>query len=440
MSWKKVTISSFLKERQNRIKPDVANSLNLNRIEKIDFSGNIYTVNNKQTKTNMILVKSEDLVISGINVEKGALAVYEGEEDVLATIHYSSYEFDKSIIDVEYLKWYLTSNEFMNILKEQVGGGIKTEVKPKKFLPLVINLPDINLQRMIVTKINAVSDEINELQQVIKNNTELLLKLQQSILQEAIQGKLVPQKPNDEPASVLLEKIKEEKEKLIKEKKIKKEKTLPSISEGEIPFELPEGWSVVRMANILFNIKYGTSQKCEYGNGNIPVLRIPNVKNGKVNIDDLKYTNLSNNEILELALEKNDILMIRSNGSTSIVGRTAIIEEGIEGYCYAGYLIRLRIMKDFVNAKFLSTILDSQFIRNQIELPIRTTSGVKNINTNEISNLIIPLPPLNEQQRIVEKVDQLMSLCDELKKNIEKSKKYSELLLQSVLQEAFKGN
>ena len=138
MIWREITIGSFLKERKERIKPDQANSLGLKRIEKIDFSGNIYLANNTKTRTNMILVKPGDLVISGINVSKGALAVYEGTEDVLATIHYSSYEFDKSVIDIEYLKWFLTSNIFINILKEQVGGGIKTELKPKKFLPLKI--------------------------------------------------------------------------------------------------------------------------------------------------------------------------------------------------------------------------------------------------------------------------------------------------------------
>src|SRR5690554_734689 len=109
MSWKEVTIGSFLRERPDRIEPNQANFLGLKRIEKIDFSGNIYLADNTSTRTNMILVKPGDLVISGINVAKGALAVYEGKEDVLATIHYSSYEFDKSVIDIEYLKWFLIS-------------------------------------------------------------------------------------------------------------------------------------------------------------------------------------------------------------------------------------------------------------------------------------------------------------------------------------------
>src|SRR3989337_177117 len=127
-SWEKVEISSFLTERQQRFKPAEANTLGLNRIEKIDFSGFIHTSNHKPTRTDMVLIKKGDLVISGINAEKGADSVYEGDEDVLATIHYSSYEVDKSKIDVEYFKWFLQSQSFLNILKEQAGGGIKTEL------------------------------------------------------------------------------------------------------------------------------------------------------------------------------------------------------------------------------------------------------------------------------------------------------------------------
>ena len=102
--WKKVKINSFLKERENRYRHEEANKLGFKRLHKIDFSGNIHLVEDKETRTGMILVKHGDLVISGINVEKGAVAVYNGEEDILATIHYSSYSFDKSRIDVEYFK------------------------------------------------------------------------------------------------------------------------------------------------------------------------------------------------------------------------------------------------------------------------------------------------------------------------------------------------
>src|SRR3989339_348244 len=261
-SWNLVEISSFLKERKNKMKPEEANNSGLKRIEKIDFNGNIFINHNKLTNTDMIVVKKGDLVISGINVEKGALAVYEGEKDVVATIHYSAYEFDNSKINIDYLKWFLKSKVFLNILKEQAGGGIKTELKPKKFLPLKINLPDMDLQRRIVKNIEEVSIEIRDIVFLIIENSNYLNKLKETILKDAIQGKLVPQNPDDEPASELLKRIKEEKQKLIAEGRTKKEKPLPPISNDEIPFELPKGWEWVRLGELLYSTDAGKSPEC----------------------------------------------------------------------------------------------------------------------------------------------------------------------------------
>lgn len=232
--WKTVPISTFLKERKDRFKPLKANELNQKRLYKIDFSGNIHILDDKTTNTNMILIKKGDLVISGINVEKGAVAVYEGKEDLLATIHYSSYEFDNSKIDIGYFKWFLKSKQFKDIVNSQIRGGIKTELKPKKFLPLEIPLPDLPTQIKIRDKINNVVNEIMELRNLDESNEEFIDKLRQSILQEAVSGKLVPQNPNEEPAAELLKKIKAEKEKLVKEKKIKRDKPMPPISKEEI--------------------------------------------------------------------------------------------------------------------------------------------------------------------------------------------------------------
>ena len=245
---KTVKISSFLKERKIKLKPQAANCSGLQRIEKIDFSGKIY-LSPVQTNTDMILVKSGDLVISGINVEKGALAIYTGEEDVLASIHYSTYEFDAEKIDIDYLKWFLKSNIFRKLLLKQTGSGIKKEIKARHLLPIEIHLPSLNRQHEIVRQIQGVADYIEEVNQQIQQQAKYAEMLRQSILQQAVEGKLCEQDPNDEPASVLLEKIKAEKERLIAEKKIKKQKLLPPISAEEKPFALPTGWTWCRLGN-----------------------------------------------------------------------------------------------------------------------------------------------------------------------------------------------
>ncbi len=188
-NWKKTRIGQFLFERKGKYKPDDKAIAGLNRIDKIDFSGNFH-IAQKPSKTNMILICPGDLVISGINVSKGALGIYHSDEDVTATIHYSSYTFDKSKIDVEYFKRFLKSSAFINLLQEQVKGGIKTEIKPKHILPLEIELPDIKEQKQKVQHFKSIESEDTELKQELTHQQTLLKKLRQQILQEAIEGKL----------------------------------------------------------------------------------------------------------------------------------------------------------------------------------------------------------------------------------------------------------
>jgi type I restriction enzyme S subunit len=158
--WKKTTISEFLIERAGTYKPNEPEVTKLKRLDKIDFSGGMY-FSNKSSKTNMIVAKKGDLVISGINVAKGALSVYDGEEDITATIHYSSYEFDDNKIDVDYFRRFLKSPKFIQLLKDQVKGGIKTEIKPKHILPLKIDLPDLDTQKSIVHFFKRTENEID---------------------------------------------------------------------------------------------------------------------------------------------------------------------------------------------------------------------------------------------------------------------------------------
>ncbi|MNT04132.1 Type-1 restriction enzyme EcoKI specificity protein [compost metagenome] len=260
--------------------------------------------------------------------------------------------------------------------------------------------------------------------------------LKQTILQLAVMGKLVPQDPSDEPASALLERIAAEKARLVKEKKIKKEKPLSVISEDEKPFELPQGWEWERFGRVFLDLKYGTSQKSDYLIDGNPVLRIPNVAGGSISLDDLKFSKLSETEMNDLALAEGDLLFIRSNGSLGIVGRCVVVDICLDGFAFAGYLVRARIPKSNFCSHFISLSMDTSYVRNQIEQPIRSTSGVKNINSTEISNLIIPVPPLFEQRRIVTKVNELMVICDQLKSRLQTSQQTQLALAESLVEGA----
>lgn len=431
---KTVKISSFLKERKIKLKPQAANCSGLQRIEKIDFSGKIY-LSPVQTNTDMILVKSGDLVISGINVEKGALAIYTGEEDVLASIHYSAYEFDAEKIDIDYLKWFLKSNIFRKLLLKQTGSGIKKEIKAKHLLPIEIHLPSLNRQHEIVRQIQGVADYIEEVNQQIQQQAKYAEMLRQSILQQAVEGKLCEQDPNDEPASVLLEKIKAEKERLIAEKKIKKQKPLPPISEEEKPFALPKGWEWCRLGNVC-DISDGTHQTPSYVEAGMSFMSAQNIKPFK--FMPHKCRMVSNNDyeqyIKNTKPEKGDILMARVGAG---IGEAAIIDTEIDFAIY----VSLCLMKPFLHTydmNYLLVWLNGYYGRNSSKkntLGKGTSQG--NLNLNLIRGFVIPFPPIQEQLRIVNRVNLLTRLCDKLEQEVVQATHYASQLMEAVLQEAF---
>lgn len=431
-----VKIASFLTERKVKFKPIQANESGLHRIEKIDFDGNIYLAP-VQTNTDMILIKKGDLVISGINVEKGALSIYHGEEDVLASIHYSAYEFDENQINIVYLKWFLKSKVFKNLLLEQTGSGIKKEIKSKHLLPIQIELPSLEVQKDIVNNILAVEDDINSLSVEVTKQEKNISALRQAILQQAVEGKLCEQELTDEPVSVLLEKIKAEKEKLIAEKKIKKQKELLPIAKEERPFDLPHGWKWCRLGEILSHNEYGTSEKADivYSHLSVPVLRMNNINNsGNMDYTDLKYVSSTIKDLPQLFLVNGDLLFNRTN-SYELVGKTGIFEANTK-YTFASYLIRLRVL--LVNSFYIHKCMNARYFRvSQIEPYIVQQNGQANYNGTKVANTLIPLPPLAEQQRIVEKVDRLMTLCDELEQEVSNAKKYTSQLMEAVLLESF---
>ena len=239
--------------------------------------------------------------------------------------------------------------------------------------------------------------------------------LRQKILDLAIHGKLVPQDPNDEPASVLLERIKAEKERLIKEGKIKRsKKSAKSSDTPHYPYLLPNGWEWCNLEDIVCELKYGTSEK-SLSVGKIAVLRMGNITNvGTIDYSNFVYS--SNNEDIKLySLEKDDLLFNRTN-SSEWVGKTAIYKKE-QPAIYAGYLIRIRPILIF--SDYLNTVMNSSYYRNWCYNVKTDAVNQSNINAQKLSQLMIPIPPLKEQERIVVEVAKWISLIDTIKNSKE---------------------
>ncbi|MDR4508292.1 MAG: restriction endonuclease subunit S [Candidatus Brocadiaceae bacterium] len=431
-----------MKEREGRYDPTDKAVQGLKRLNKIDFSGEIH-LSDKGSKTDMIIVKPGDLVISGINVSKGALAVYHGKEPITATIHYSSYVFDERQIDIDYFKRFVRSQSFVQALKDQVKGGIKTEIKPKHFLPLEIHLPDIQSQKEIVSFFRRIENEMGDLSGEITHQQSFLKQLRQQILQDAIEGKLTvkwrKQHPDlisgDNHASKLLEKIKAKKERLTKI--TKKAKALPPITEEEKPFDLPEGWVWSKLGDVILHLpRNGYSPKEVARETLIKSLKLGATTYGKFNPKEFKYIADEIPEDSVFWLEPGDILIQRSN-SLDYVGVNAIYTGKSKEFIYPDLMMKIKIMRPLsVNLiyNFLSSPLIRDYFRSRAKGSQQT---MPKINQAVVIETLLPLPPLVEQQAIVKRVDKLMEMIDKLGKQVSKRKEQSEMLMQSVLREAF---
>lgn len=440
--WQYKSLSEFLKERENRFKPDDKTISSYKRLDKIDFSGQIH-ISEKPSKTDMILIEPGDLVISGINVAKGALAVYEGYEPITATIHYSSYMFNKDKIDINFLKRFLKSPTFISELQKQVKGGIKTEIKAKHLLSLKVRIPELTEQQKINKHFDATENEIAELLNESQTQAILLTKLHQAILQEAIEGKLTAKWRKENPvrksdpnydAKALLEKIKVEKEKLIKEGKNKKQKPLPPIKPEEVSFGLPDGWVWTRLGEVCSKIHYGFNASAKLEKKDVRLLRISDIQNNYVDWDNVPGCEFDKSDLDNYMLSKNDILIARTGGT---IGKTFLVKEMPVKSLFASYLIRV-IPSKSVLAEYIKYFLECPFYWKQL-YDATWGAAQPNVNGTSLSNLMSPLPPLAEQQAIVERVDKLLAIVNELEKQVADRKEKAEQLMQAVLREAFEG-
>jgi len=302
-----------------------------------------------------------------------------------------------------------------NRLLETGKGGAQANISQtvlKAFPVCIAPLPE---QRRIEAKLEKLLGEVDACQKHLARACVFLKRFRQSVLAAACSGRLTADWREENQAG----------------------------SVDRIPIDsdsgLPESWKSVCVGEVIESLKYGTAQKCEYKQSGVPVLRIPNVANGTIDHSDLKYAQLPTREIENLQLRPGDVLLIRSNGSVSLVGKCALVREPERGFAYAGYLIRIRPLRTLITPEFLNMTLGSYNVRLQIELEARSTSGVNNINSDEVRALHMSLPPLGEQQEIVRRIDGLFALADQIEIGYTKAKAHVDRLTPSVLGKAFRG-
>lgn len=357
------------------------------------------------------------------------------------------------------------------------AGGAQPNISREKIIATVIPLPPTAEQQRIVAKVDELMALCDRLEEQTENNiaahqllVETLLgtltqsqnadelaenwqrlaehfdtlfttehsidQLKQTILQLAVMGKLVPQDPNDEPASVLLERIATEKEQLIKDKKIKKQKVLPPIGEDEKPFLLPEGWCFTCLSDAI-DVRDGThdSPKDSLDEDAFPLITSKNFSNGEIDFDNARR--IAAKDHYEIAkrsrVEVDDILFSMIGGN---IGNQVMVKDprsfSIKNVALFKYFCRESVSPDYL-------YLYTQNLANGLQE--KAVGGAQPfISLGALRKLVFPLAPINEQHRIVAKVDQLMAICGQLKARLQESQQTQLSLAEAITDQALQGS
>jgi type I restriction enzyme, S subunit len=334
-----------------------------------------------------------------------------------------------------------------DIVKKTATGTSKLAINQTNFGAYKLPYFDYEHQLSFRGKIETITGINEEFSEGIDYQLSLLTRFRQAVLQEAIEGKLTAewrrQNPElisgDNHASNLLEKIRVEKDRLIREGKIRKEKASPPITDDEKPFHLPDGWVWCRLGEIVQSMTNGLYKpEVFYKETGVVCLRMYNIQEGKISFHNLKRMILTEEEIKTYSLLEGDLLLNRVN-SVELLGKAAYINKYDEPLVYESKNIRVRFVNKEIIPKYVNVVFLTKIIRHQILKNYKKVTGQASINQDQLSCFQIPFLPFAEQQAVVERVDKLMAMVDELEKQVTERKEESELMMQSVLREAFAG-
>lgn len=395
-----------------------------------------------EIKSGMYEVKEGDFILSGIDARNGAFGIVPVELDgAVVTNDFWYFEIDETIISKKLFLELTATSWFDEICKLGSDGTTqRIRLQKDKFFNQSILLPGEDEQEQLLDKLLDIKQKRKALSAEIGNQEKLLSQLKQSILQEAIQGKLTAdwraQNLDVEPANELLKRIKAEKEKLVKEKKIKKEKPLPPISENEIPFELPEGWVWCRLGDLCSKTGSGSTPrggKSVYVNEGIKFLRSQNVYNDGLRLNDVAYIKLATHQKMDGTVVKPEDLLLNITGGS--IGRCCIVpKEFDEGNINQHVAIIRTVLPE--SGYYLHKLICSPYFQDEI-IRAQTGAGREGLPKNKMDNILVPLPSDIEQNIINQKVEALMENCRVLEAEITQSETHAQMLMQAVLKEAF---
>jgi type I restriction enzyme S subunit len=327
-----------------------------------------------------------------------------------------------------------------DIVKNTKSGTSKEAINQTKLNSYEIPYFEIEQQNLWIEKLINTKAIKENLVFEIEKQQALLKKFRQSILQNAIEGKLTKKWREEnlhvESASILLEKIKAEKAKLIQEKKIKEQKPLPPIKKDELSFDIPDSWKWCRTDDICFSISSGAtpSKNTFIDTDGVPYLKVYNIRNQMIDLDfkpQFIKKEINNTKLKRSILYPSDIVM---NIVGPPLGKIAIIPDDYPQWNCNQAIVHFKLLESSMHKYLYYFLREASFLKY---IHFKGVAGQDNISVTQSRSILFALPPLEEQKEIVKKIENLFKICDELEAQINKSKTNTEILTQAVLKEAF---
>jgi type I restriction enzyme S subunit len=438
MSWKKVKLGDILKQyriehrvddkaiyKQVSILNDGSVVLRGEKIGKEIGRKRQFIIDTKKYPNTLIFTRQLLL--------QGSIGIASNDVNgCIVTENMPMFSIDTTRIDKEFLILFIKSEVFKSRIREiELSGSAQKSIHERTFLNLEFSLPPFQLQKEIVVELLKLKGNSDAITNELTHQFTLVKKLRQQLLQDAVQGKLVEQNKKDEPASELLKKIKAA---LRQAQGTKKNNELPPIKPEEIPFEIPDNWVWCRLGEICTKVTDGFHNTPPKVSEGFPYIAATQVKSDKIAWDNCHYVEEKYHRELYVKTfpQKGELLVVNIGAGC---GTPAIIDVDFE-FSFKNTAI-LKFNQSLISNKLLFYYFLSRKEQIYAEL---TKGGLQPFLSLKILNEIdFPLPPIAEQNRIVQKIDELMQYCNELEVSIKQSESHNEKLLQQVLREALRN-
>ena len=342
--------------------------------------------------------------------------VIVADADGYCTTEILAFNFGQHIA-AQYAKTFFMSPYFVNYAMDGAYGVKMPRIGSHRGNSALMPVPPYTEQIHLVNRIDELFEQIDIIEQNQTDIDTLYDEFRKRTLTLAIQGKLVPQNPNDEPASVLLERIRAEKKAKLGKKYVdsyiyKSDDNCyyehiagrAQDEQAEVPFDIPDNWAWVRWGNLSFSIQYGYNAPAKES-GRIKMVRISDIHNNEVDWEHVPFCDINETDIKTYLLKENDILFARTGGT---VGKSYLVTCVPEEAIYAGYLIRTQYSAQ-LSAQYLKYFMESSLYWMQLKDGTIATAQ-PNCNGQTLSKMILPLPPLAEQKRIVAKINEIFAM------------------------------